>query len=63
VVIARKRAQVPISGLLRDRIRITKLTSPKNVREKRCIRVKKAERIQYEERYFFKGEYLKWVTF
>jgi hypothetical protein len=33
------------------------LTKPKKVRENRCKKVKKAERIQYDERYFFKGEF------
>jgi len=35
---------------------IKKLTKPKRVREKRCRNVNKAERTQYDVKYFFKGQ-------
>jgi hypothetical protein len=59
VVITKKSAQTPISGFDKLRIRITKFTKPNIVTANRCRKVKKADRTQYDERYFFKGEALK----
>jgi len=58
LVTIKKKAQTPICGFVKLRIRITKFTSPKKVNENRCRKVKNAERIQYDDRYFFKGAQL-----
>ena len=56
VVIIRKKAHMPICGLDNPhRIRMTKLINPKSVRENRCRVEKKADRNQYDAKYFFKG--------
>lgn len=55
VVTTKKNAQTPISGFDRLRMRIIKFKNPKSVTEKRWRMVNSADRIQYEERYFFKG--------
>jgi len=56
VVTTRKKAHNPICGFVRPRMSIIKFIKPKSVREKRCRNVNKAERIQYDVKYFFKGE-------
>jgi hypothetical protein len=58
VVTTRNSAQVPICGFDRYLTSNMKLISPNRVTEKRCKNVKKAERIQYDERYFFKRGYV-----
>lgn len=55
VVTTKKNAQTPISDLERLRISIIKLRNPKSVTEKRWRNVNNADRIQYDDRYFFKG--------
>jgi hypothetical protein len=55
VVTSRKKAQTPICGLDKPCISMIKLTNPNKVRLKRCRKVKKAERTQYDEKYLSKG--------
>jgi hypothetical protein len=58
VVTTKKKAHTPICGLDKLRISIRKLIKPNNVSEKRWRKVKKAERIQYDDKYFFNGVYI-----
>ena len=58
VVTTKKKAHTPIWGFVKPRINIMKFTNPKKVSVNRWRNVKKAERIQYDEKYFFKGNSL-----
>ena len=54
VVTTKNKAHTPISGFCKCLIRITKLASAKSVMEKRWRSMNTAERIQYDDKYFFK---------
>ena len=55
VVTTVKKAHKPISSFVKLRIRIKKFTKLKTVIENLCRKVKKADLIQYDDKYFFKG--------
>ena len=55
VVTIRKNAHTPISAFVKLRMRMIKFAKPKSVNEKRWRKVNIAERIQYDDKYFFKG--------